>query len=254
MPETMAVEIHGSGEPLVMVHGLGGTSNVWGPQADVLSRFFKVIRPDLPGSGRTRATGPLTIESLAETVLQLIDENGGSPAHLVGHSMGTIVCQHAAVKRSESVKSLALVGPLAAPTEPARANIRARAAKARGEGMAGIADTIVAGGTSAATRASRPEAAAFVRELLMRQDPEGYALSCEALADAQPAGVEALNIPALLITGSEDGTSPAAAVRQLANRIPGSRMIVLDACGHWTTLERPSQVTEALLNFYFGLR
>lgn len=254
MANSIAVEIHGNGEPIVMVHGLGGTSNVWGPQAEVLSRYFKVIRPDLPGSGRSHAAGPLTIDGLADTVLQVMDENGAMSAHLVGHSMGTIVCQHVAVKRPAVIKSLALIGPLAAPPEPARANIRARAAKARSEGMAGIADAIVQGGTSAATKASRPEAAAFIRELIMRQDAEDYALSCEALADAQPAPIESLKIPAIFITGSEDATSPAPSARALANRLQGSQMVVLDRCGHWTTLERPSEVTQTLLNFYFGLR
>jgi pimeloyl-ACP methyl ester carboxylesterase len=251
MADEIAVEIHGNGDPVVMVHGLGGTSNVFGPQADVLSRYFRVIRPDLPGSGRSVATGALSIESLVETVIGVMDRNGARPAHLVGHSMGTIVCQHLAVKYPDAVRSLALIGPLAAPPEAARPNIRARAAKARGEGMPGIADTIVQGGTSAYTKAAKPEVAACVRELLMRQDPEGYALSCEALADAQPAAVESLSIPTLLLTGTEDGTSPAASVRELANRIRGSRMVVFNACGHWTPLEAANQVTESLVNFHF---
>lgn len=254
MTDQLAVEIHGSGDAVVMVHGLGGTSNVWGPQAQVLSRYFRVIRPDLPGSGRSPTKSALSIESLADVVLDVMEKNGVDQAHLAGHSMGTIVCQHVAVKRPSAVKSLALIGPLAAPPEAARPNILSRAAKARAEGMAGIADAIVQGGTSAATKASRPEVAAFVRELLMRQDPEGYALSCEALAAAEAAPVESLNMPALLVTGSEDGTSPPPAVRALGARIAGSRVLVLDGCGHWTTVERPSQVTEALLNFYFGLR
>jgi pimeloyl-ACP methyl ester carboxylesterase len=252
MAEEIAVEIHGNGDPLVMVHGLGGTSNVFGPQAEVLSKYFRVIRLDLPGSGRSPASGAVSIDSLVEAVIGVVDRNGARPAHLVGHSMGTIVCQHLAVKYPDAVRSLALIGPLAAPPEAARPNIRARAEKARAEGMAGIADAIVQGGTSAHTKAAKPEVAACVREFLMRQDPEGYALSCEALADAQPAAVESLKVPALLLTGTEDGTSPPAAVRALANRIPGSRMVVFNACGHWTTVERASEVTEALVNFYFS--
>jgi pimeloyl-ACP methyl ester carboxylesterase len=251
MPEEIAVEIHGNGDPIVMVHGLGGTSNVFAPQADVLSKHFRVIRMDLPGSGRTRAPGPLSIDSLVEAVLSVMDRNGARPAHIVAHSMGTIVAQHLAVKYPDAVRSLALIGPLAAPAEAARPNVRARAIKAREEGMAGIADAIVQGGTSAATKAARPEIAAFVREFLMRQDPEGYALSCEALADAQPAQVESLKVPALLITGSEDAVSPPAAVRALAKRIPGSRITIVDSCGHWATVECASRITEALMNFYF---
>lgn len=252
MSENIAVEIHGNGDPVVMVHGLGGTSNVYFHQAEILAKYYKVIRPDLPGSGRTPASGPLSIASLAQSVLSVIDAHAGQAVHLVGHSMGTIVCQHVAVMRPDAVRSLALIGPLAAPPEAARGNVRARAAKARAEGMVPIADMIVQGGTSAATKASRPEAAGFVRELLMRQDPEAYALSCEALADAQPAPVERLNIPALLLTGSEDAVTPPPAVAVLAARFSTARTIVLEGCGHWATVECPRQVTEALLNFYFS--
>ena len=248
----IAVEVHGNGDPVVMVHGLGGTSNVFTPQVDALARYFKVIRPDLPGSGRTPASGRLSIESLVDVVVKVMEQSGVESAHVVGHSMGTIVCQHLAVRHPSRVRSLALIGPLAAPPDPARSAVRDRAAKARNEGMAGIADTIVQSGTSVYTKAARPEAAAFVRELLMRQPPEGYALSCEALAEAQAADVSGVACPALLITGSDDVVSPPPAVRALASRFKNARVAILNSCGHWTTLERPSEVTEALLNFYLA--
>lgn len=166
--------------------------------------------------------------------------------------MGTIVCQHLAARHPAKVQSLALIGPLAAPPDAARNAIRDRGAKARNEGMAGIADAIVQAATSAHTKAARPEAAAFVRELLMRQPPEGYALSCDALADAQAADVSGIGCPVLLITGSDDVVSPPPAVRALASQFKDARVTILNACGHWTTLERPSEVTEALLNFYLA--
>ena len=248
----ISVEVHGNGDPVVMVHGLGGTSNVFTPQVDALARYFKVIRPDLPGSGRTPASGRISIESLVDSVVEVMEQAGAGSAHLVGHSMGTIVCQHLAARHPAKVQSLALLGPLGAPTDAARKAVRDRAAKARNEGMTGIADAIVQGATSAYTKAARPEAAAFVRELLMRQASEGYALSCEALADAQAADVSGIRCPVLLITGSEDGVASPPAVRALASRFTDARVKILNACGHWTTLERPSEVTEALLNFYLA--
>jgi len=248
----IAVEVHGNGDPVVMVHGLGGTSNIFTPQVDALARYFKVIRPDLPGSGRTQANGRISIHSLVDSVVEVMEQSGVGSAHLVGHSMGTIVCQHLAVRHPAKVQSLALIGPLAAPPDAARSAIRDRAAKARNEGMAGIADAIVQAATSACTKAARPEAAAFVRELLMRQPSEGYALSCDALADAQAADVSGIGCPVLLITGSDDVVSPPPAVRALASQFKDARLTILNACGHWTTLERPSEVTEALLNFYLA--
>lgn len=253
MAPQLAVEVHGNGDPVLLVHGLGGTSNVFGPQVGVLSRFFQCIRPDLPGSGRSPADGPLSIAGLAEAIEGVMDERGLDRVHLVGHSLGTIVCQHIAVRRPNRVRSLALIGPLHAPPDAARPVIRDRATKARAEGMVGIADAIVQGGTSADTKANRPEVAALVREILMRQDPEGYARTCEALAAAEPADVSRIACPTLLVTGDEDGTAPPTAVRALHRKIAGSSLRLLDRCGHWTTFERPAEVNEALMNFLFSV-
>jgi pimeloyl-ACP methyl ester carboxylesterase len=166
--------------------------------------------------------------------------------------MGTIVCQHIAAQQPKRVLSLALLGPLAEPPEPARTAINDRAKTARKDGMVGIADTLVNVATSAVTKAHHPATAAFVREILMRQDAEGYAATCEALAAAKSADLAKIACPALLMTGDEDGVAPPAAVQKLAKSIKGARMVVFSGCGHWTPIERPAEVNAALVNFYFG--
>jgi pimeloyl-ACP methyl ester carboxylesterase len=246
-------ETHGEGDPVLFIHGLGGTSNVFSPQVATLSRFFKCIRPDLPGSGRTPAAGPQSLVEMAEGLAQIAASEGGKKVHVVAHSLGTVVATHLAAAHPELVRSLALIGPLLQPPEPARGALRDRAAKARAEGMTGIADAIVQGGTSAETKAARPEVAALVREILMRQDAEGYALTCEALADAQSADTSRINVPTLLVTGDEDGTAPPRNVRAMQSKIAGSRLQILGRTGHWTTFERPAEVTEALVNFLLSV-
>ncbi len=74
--------------------------------------------------------------------------------------------------------------------------------------MQAIADALVQAAISTETRTRRPVAVAFVRESLMRQCPDGYARSCDALADAQPAEVGGIECPTLLVTGDEDVVAP----------------------------------------------
>lgn len=248
----LTVERHGDGVPLIMVHGLGGTSNAWGPQADVLSQSFTVIRPDLEGSGRSPCQGKLSIQSFVDDLVALMDVWGIDSAHLAGHSMGTIICQHLAAEHPNRVKYLALMGPLAAPPDDARNAIRVRATLARAEGLESIADAIVQAATSHHTKAKRPEVAAFVRELILRQDPEGYARSCEALAEAQAADVSRLECPVLLLTGSEDAVAPPDAVRALGANFKNANVGILNHCGHWTPLEQAGAVTDALATFFTG--
>lgn len=259
--DKLAVEDEGEGDAVVCVHGLGGSSNTWTPLMGALAGH-RVLRLDMPGSARSAGvSGPITIERLAEAVLSVCGRLGITRAHLLGHSMGTIVCQHVAAAQPKLVRSLALFGPLIAPAEAARATMRARAAKARGEGLGGmqeIAQSLMHAATAAETRQRQPAAAAFVRESLMRQDPEAYARSCECLAAAQPAELARIAAPVLLVTGDEDSVAPPQNVRAMAEKLVhakgGVRVVVLGRCGHWTPVERPEDCARELRAFLSSQR
>jgi 3-oxoadipate enol-lactonase len=256
--DKIAVEDEGDGDAVVCVHGLGGTSNTWTPLMPALGRF-RVVRMDLPGSGRSHAalSGPLSIARWVDSMQTICARLGIARAHWLGHSMGTIVCQHLALEQPKLVRSLALFGPLMAPAEPARTAIRARGVKARDEGASGmheIALALVQAATSAETRQRSPLATAFVRESLMRQDPLGYARSCEALADTQAAAVDRIEAPALLVTGDEDVVAPPQSVRAMAERMKRVRVTVLNRCGHWTPIERPDDCARELRDFLSSQR
>ena len=121
------VEVTGEGFPVVMIHGLGGTSNMFQPQLPALSGY-RVVRIDLPGSGRSpRPLDPLTMETMCQAVIRAMDGVGAGRAHFVGHSMGTIVCQQIAVQQPQMVASLTLFGALAEPAEATRQGLAARA-------------------------------------------------------------------------------------------------------------------------------
>jgi 3-oxoadipate enol-lactonase len=247
--QRMAVEIEGTGEPVVMIHGLGGTSNTFTPVLAALAGH-RIVRFDLPGSGRShRVEDPLSLQRFVESVLLVMQRAEVERAHVVAHSMGTIVAAHLAASEPGRVASLALFGPLLAPPEPARAAIRARAAQAREGDMQPIADALVATSVSGETRARRPAAVAFVRESLMRQDPEGYARTCEALAEMEAADTSRIDCPTLLVTGDEDVVAPPHAVRMMGERIAGSRVEVLRGCGHWTPVEKPEECAGLLKRF-----
>jgi 3-oxoadipate enol-lactonase len=245
----VVAEVEGDGFPVVALHGLGGTSNLFQPLMRALGGH-RVIRIDLPGSGRSpRPAGPLDMASITAAVRDALQALGATRAHFVGHSMGTIVCQQLAAGEPGLVASLALFGALAEPTEATREALGARARLARAGGMAEIADQIVAGALAAATRESSPAAVAFVRESVMRQDPESYALSCEALATAEAADARRIAAPVLLVTGDADAVNPVGVAQALSDRIRGSRLATLDRCGHWATVERPEDCARRLGDF-----
>jgi pimeloyl-ACP methyl ester carboxylesterase len=241
-----------TGAAVLCIHGLGGSSNTWTPMMPALQRQ-RVIRIDLPGSGRSRdIDGELSIDRFTRACLRVMAACKVERVQVLAHSMGTIVAAHLAAAEPGRVTSLALFGPLFAPPDAARPSLRARAARVRTEGVAGmqaVADTLVQASTSSETRASRLAAVAFVRESLMRQDPEGYARSAEALADATAADAAKITRPTLLVTGDQDAVAPPQSVRHMGEKIAGAQVHVLPGCGHWTPVERPDACMELLRRF-----
>ena len=92
-------------------------------------------------------------------------------------------------------------------------------------------------------------AAALVRELLTRQDPQGYAAHCEALADATAVDLSKISAPVLLLTGSEDKVGAPTTAEAMAKELDAGSVEILDGIGHWTAVEAAEQVTTALRDF-----
>ncbi len=235
------LEIDGEGPPIVFLHGLGASSSSFQPLLDSLGGF-RCIRPDLPGAGRSPLPfAKITMEGLVEAVRDILRTVAGAPAHLVAHSMGTLVALQVAAAAPDAVLSLTLFGPIGAPGEAARERLRDRARLVRQSGMIAVADAIAAAGLSTATKSANPVALAYVRESHLRQDAEGFAQSCEALAAAGGADLRRLRCPTLLVTGEDDPVAPPTAAQALADAIKTAKVKVLAHCGHWTPLEQPKE-------------
>jgi 3-oxoadipate enol-lactonase len=245
----LAVEVEGEGPAVLMVHGLGGTSNFYQVQAQALAERFRVVRVDSAGAGRSPVADGIDIASHAEDLAGVLDELGIDSAAVVGHSMGTLVVRELAKRHPGKVSALALLGAVREPAEAGRQAQRDRAAVLREKGTAVVAPGVVANALSETTRQDKPEVAAFVRELVMRQDAEGYARNCEALAGATDPGPVAAGLPLLLVTGSDDKVGPPEASQEIADAHGSATVEILPGVGHWTALEAARPVTDLLLKF-----
>src|SRR5262249_17219505 len=171
---------------ILLVHSLGSSLRIWDAQVEALARGFRVVRYDLRGHGLTEVgAGPCTIEDLADDALAVLDACGVAAGHVAGVSIGGMVGQGGAPRAPARGRSLSLVSDT--QRVPGMARPRAerggqRAARARAEGVAAIADSVLARWVSPAYLAS--PAGRGLHNLLVRTPAHGYAALADALAVA----------------------------------------------------------------------
>lgn len=244
------VETTGEGPDVVLVHGLGGATSFYDPLVTDLAGDFRFIRYDFNGHGRSPLSGELSIDSLAEELAEVIrTQTTSGKAHVVGHSMGTLIVQQLAATHPELVDKIVLLGPVRAQPDQAKAATRTRAALVREQGMSAVADAISRGATSDQAAGHNPLLRPLVRELLLGQDAEAYAQACEALAAATNPKLSAITSQVLLITGDEDGVSPPSLNEAITAELPHSQRHTITGIGHWTLLEAPDFVADYLTTF-----
>jgi 3-oxoadipate enol-lactonase len=244
-------ESQGDGPPIVFVHGLGGTSNVWHAQRVTLSRYFRVVALDLPGSGRSdKSRKAYSIDGWADDVAGLMDQLGLHDAVVVGHSMGTVIVQKFAAKYPQKAKAIVLAGALVELGPPGKEAFTKRAETVESQGMIGVADQVMLGALSPGTRERSPALAGLVREMLLSNCPTCYAGHCRALiAGSAKADQPRIACPTLLVVGDQDPVTPLALQRQIAAAIANSKIRIVPNTAHLTMLETPEAFNAILLEF-----
>ncbi|WP_458098071.1 3-oxoadipate enol-lactonase [Roseomonas sp. WA12] len=226
---------------LLMLHSLGTSLHVWDPQVRSLSRSFRVIRPDLRGHGLTSVpAGPYSMAQMAADMLGLMDALGIARAHLAGISIGGRIALEMAALAPKRVESLILCDTALA--FPPAALWQQRAEAVRADGIAAIADAVMARWVVDATR---PDSCGL-RQMLLRTPAEGYAGAAEALRDATAASIQGrVACPATIIVGEKDSSTPPEAAQAIHASIPGSTLAVIPAGAHIPTYECAEAVTRA---------
>jgi 3-oxoadipate enol-lactonase len=248
-------EVASDGPPILFVHGLGGTGNVWHAQRQGLAKFFKVITIDLPGSGRSDKTErDYSMERWADQVMGLADALKLDKLTLVGHSMTTILAQKAAAKYGPRLNALVLCGPLTELPPAGKEAFVKRAESVLKEGMLAVADAVLGGALSPATREANPVLAGLYREMLLANDPAAYAAQCHALINGSArADQPNIKCPTLILLGDQDGVTPLSMARAIAGSIARCAIRIIPATAHLTMAERPEVFNATLLEFLAGL-
>ena len=268
-------DLGGSGPPMVLVHGLGGSLANWMAVGEGLAARFRVLALDLGGFGRTPLAGRgASVQANLALVGRFLDEVAGGPAAVAGNSMGGLIAALLAASRPEVVTRLILVNAALgmAPGAPFKVDPRVAALMA-------VYMTPVAGDLFLRWRAARLGSVGLVDATLRlcgvdpeRLPPEILAAHVAVARDrgrmpwandaflaaarsivaitARRARLDAMlrsiRAPTLLVHGTEDRLVPLGTAKHIARLRPDWSLALLEGAGHTPQLEVPERWLEAV--------
>jgi 3-oxoadipate enol-lactonase len=243
----------GFGEPIILIHGSPLSHEMWTPQRAVLSADYRVISPDLRGFGRSDPPhGPTTMATYADDIVALMDELGIGSATVAGMSMGGYVVMELLRRRPDRVRAIMLVATKMTPDTAAGRQSRNEMIRlAQAEGADAVADKMLPIMLTEQTRTQNAELTQFVRDMMAQTPVDGIVAALGAMRDRpdSTATLQALELPALILVGSEDKITPPTEAEAMHKAIRGSRLETIPYAAHLLNLEQPESVNELLLSF-----
>ena len=246
-------EEHGSGDPLLLIMGLGATLDLWHRVTPMVSSQYRTILLDNRGAGRSdKPAGPYSIPQMAEDAIAVLDAAGVKTARVFGASMGGMIAQELALNYPERVRSLILgcTAPGGKAAVPADREVGvALAARASMSGEEAIR-LMIPYIYDESTPRERVEEDTVIR-IRTAMTNEAFAAQLQAIRSW--AGtidrLGSLKMPTLVIHGETDRLVPAENGRIIARAIPHSTLVMLPHASHIFFADQPEASKSAILSF-----
>jgi pimeloyl-ACP methyl ester carboxylesterase len=258
-------ELHGTGDPIVLIPGLGLDHSYFQYAIPELRKHFRVIAYDPRGTGESgRPPGEYSMELWADDLARLLVTLGIERAHVVGSSLGGCVAFELLRRNPGIARSLILVAAFSELDRALEANFRMRIAIIERLGMGDvIRDHVMLWTLSRefiATERGARAADALVASLA-RNDPKLYVEFLRAILrfgrvlpgqGGQPkmtASLRSIATPTLVVVGANDILTPVAFSQRIVDEMPNAELAVIQDCGHITFIEQPEENTRLIAEF-----
>ena len=244
-----------AGAPVVvLIHGLGLTRNsTWAEFIPLLAGRFRVLSYDLPGHGESELpTGDVTLSSLSEQLIALMDGLGISRAALMGFSLGGMINRRCALDHPDRVSALVILN---SPHDRGRQQQRIVEERARhsadGGPAAGI-DVTLARWFTEDYRRDHADQVARVRQIVLQNDPANYAAHRQVLAEGVTeliAPTPPIALPLLVMTCEHDSGSTPAMSHAIAFETEGAQTCIVPRLQHLGLIEQPEHFSGPVKDF-----
>jgi pimeloyl-ACP methyl ester carboxylesterase len=262
---TLHYEVAGTGEPILLIPGLGLDHTYYRFGIPLLSRHLQVLAVDPRGIGRsTKSPPPYSVESWADDFAAMIDRLGHGPIHVLGSSLGGAMALALAQRHPATVRTLSVVGGFSELDRATELNFRLRLRLIEKLGMSDeVADYM---GLWTLTRKFINSDAGYAvmranQVNIRNNSAESYRAFVEALLrwgrcqsgqENEPRFTTLLgNIgaPTLVVTSDNDQLIPKELSDLIAARIAGAELVVMPGAGHIPFMEQPEEVVRIVLAF-----
>ncbi|UTW14164.1 alpha/beta fold hydrolase [Marinobacterium rhizophilum] len=248
-------QIQGTGEPLLILHGLFGSLDNWGSQAKALADDYRVISIDLRNHGRSPHDNEMSYAAMAQDLVELMDNLGIDSALVLGHSMGGKAAMQLALTAPERVSKLIVVdiAPVQYPDHHSDVF----------SGLQSIDLATVTSRSDAEKQLSLRVDDAMVRAFLLRNlyrteaGQFDWRFNLQALhsgypnISAPPTGTPYTG-PCLFIKGGDSEYIQASHRDAILELFPAAGYKVVEGTGHWPHAQKPALMTRLIRNFLQG--
>lgn len=252
--QSLYYEIHGEGEPLLAIQGLGSDIASWIPQIKAWSESHRLVLFENRDVGRSsRAGGPYEVADMAADTVALADHLELDSFHLVGMSLGGAIAQEVALAVPERVRTLTLIVSYAWGGNWGRTRARVWGGMVPRMSREDHVDNLMLMAFSQEFFENE-EYLGYVREAILAnphpQEPEAFVRQLEAGGRHDTRDrLGGLKMPVHVIGGEHDGMVPVWKSKELASLIPGAKLTVLERAPHAMNVEHADAMNSAVIEF-----
>ncbi|MDS9469088.1 3-oxoadipate enol-lactonase [Paracoccus sp. MBLB3053] len=233
------------GPVVVFANSLGTDLRLWDPLLAEMPGI-RAVRFDKRGHGLSDEGGEFRVEDLADDAAALIEHLGLKQVVFVGLSIGGMIAQIISSRRADLVGAVVLANT--AVKMGTQQSWDERIAAIRSGGLGSIVDLVMQRWFAPKFRA-QPELAIW-RNMVARTSASGYIAACHALSAAELTDAATrISLPAMVIAGEQDGSSPAELVKATADLVAGATFHVIPDAGHLPCVEQPAAFAALLGRF-----
>jgi pimeloyl-ACP methyl ester carboxylesterase len=248
-------EVHGQGEPLLLIMGLGANTTGWFKQVPEFASQYQVIAFDNRGAGRSdKPDEPYSLGQMADDALGLLDHVGIGSAHVFGMSLGGMIAQELVLRQPQRVRGLVLGGTTAGGPTAIFAGPEVVQTFISLGGMP-LIQAIEAGLALIYSESYiKEKKGELVRRMILNAHLTApmWAIQRQFMAIVgfdTTARLPEIKAPTLVLAGTADRVMPLENSRALATGIAGARLVELEGAGHGFLVEKATEANAAVLSF-----